>query len=241
MARMARRIAGAGLAALALGWGGVDAARGQAALLGPGAAYVGGGVSGIATEELDDRLAARGYPTFGGTAGAVTLGAYRVLRSGVMLGGEFNGLVIGEEEHLGRDVGLGGGYATLGIGYAVELSPRARVYPRLGLGPGGLALWIESRADTVGFDEVLANPGPLPGRQPVLSRDGLVLDLGAGAEFLPGRRGRGPLIGLRAGWLLTAFGSESDWQLYEFTAADGPAASIAGPYVRVVVGGAWRR
>lgn len=241
MAWIARGITGAGLLALALGAGGAEAAAAQAALLGPGAGYVGGGISRIATGELDDRLAARGYPTFGSTAGAVTLGAYRVLRSGVMLGGEFNGLVIGEEEHHGRDVGLGGGYATLGIGYAVELSPRARVYPRLGLGPGGLALWIESQADTTGFDEVLANPGPLPGRQPVLSRDGLVLDLGAGAEFLPGGRGRGPLIGLRLGYLLTAFGSDSDWQLYEYTASNGPTASIAGPYVRVVVGGAWRR
>jgi hypothetical protein len=75
----------------------------------------------------------------------------------------------------------------------------------------------------------------------VLSRDGLVLDLGAGAEFLPGRRRRGPLIGLRLGYLLTAFGSDTDWQLYEYTAGDGPTASISGPYVRLVVGGAWRR
>src|SRR5688500_6826863 len=108
MAWIARRNTLAGLVALGLGIGGAEAAQGQAALLGPGAAYVGGGVSGIATEELDERLAARGYPTFGGTAGAVTLGAYRVLRSGVMLGGEFNGLVIGEAEHQGRDVWLGG-------------------------------------------------------------------------------------------------------------------------------------
>lgn len=241
MAWIARRITVAGLVALGLGVGWAEAAEGQAALLGPGAAYIGGGISRIDTGELDDRLAARGYPTFGTTAGAVTLGAYRVLRSGVMLGGEFHGLVIGDDVHQGRDVGVGGGYATLGIGYAVQLSPRARVYPRLGLGPGGLALWIENEADTVGFDEVLANPRPLPGRQPVLSRDGLVLDLGAGAELLPGSRGRGPLIGLRLGYLLTAFGSESDWQLYEYTASDGPKASIAGPYVRVVVGGAWRR
>lgn len=240
MAGFARRIAGAGLVALALG-AAAGSAGGQAALLGPGAAYVGGGISGIATGELDDRLAARGYPTFGRTAVALGLGGYRLLSSGVMLGGEFNGLVIGEEAHEGREVGLGGGYATLGVGYAVQLSPRTRVYPRLGLGAGGLALWIESEADTVGFDEVLADPRPLPGRQPVLSRDGVVLDLGAGAEFLPGGRGRGPLIGLRAGYLVAGFGSGSNWQLYEHTASGGPSATIAGPYLRVVVGGAWRR
>lgn len=241
MTGFARRITAAALAALALGAAGAGPAEGQQRLLGPGAAFISAGVSGIATGELDDRLAARGYPTFGRTATSLGFGAHRVLRSGVMLGGEFNGLVIGEETHLGRDVGLGGGYATLGVGYAVQLSRRARVYPRLGLGPGGMALWIETGADTVGFDEVLADPRPLPGRQPVLSRDGVVLDLGAGAEFLPGGRGRGPLIGLRLGYLLAAFGSGSDWQLYEYTAGDGPAASIAGPYLRVVVGGAWSR
>jgi hypothetical protein len=67
-----------------------------------------------------------------------------------------------------------------------------------------------------------------------------VLDLGAGAELLSGRRS-GALLGVRLGYLLAGFGSGSSWQLYERTAVDGPAASIAGPYLRVTIGGAWRR
>ena len=227
--------------ALMLGAAGPAPAHAQQALLGPGAAFVSAGVSGIATGELDDRLAARGYPTFGRTATALGVGAYRVLAGKVMLGGEVHGLIVGEETRDGRVAGLGGGHGTLGMGYAVELSPRARIYPRLGVGVGGLGLWIESQADTVGFDEVLANPTPAPDRRAVLSRDGLVLDLGAGAEFLPAGRGRGALIGVRLGYLAARFGSGSDWQLHERTATGGPATSLAGPYVRVVVGGAWRR
>lgn len=225
--------------AVALGMCAVRPAGAQQALLGPGAAYVAAGISGIATGELDARLAARGYPTFGRTATALGVGAYRLLASGVMLGGELNGLVIGEESRQGRVAGLGGGYATLGVGYAVPLSPRARVYPRLGLGVGGLALWIESAADTVRFDDVLGDPRPDPGRRPVLSRDGAVLDLGIGAELLPGRRGA--LIGVRAGYLAARFGDESRWQLHERTAVAGPGASLSGAYARVVIGGAWRR
>lgn len=241
MARMGRRAVPTALCALALGFGDAGTADAQQALLGPGAAYLTAGVSGIATGELEDRLAARGYPTFGRAATALGIGAYRTLRSGVMLGGEAHGLIMGEERHEDRTVGLGGGYATLGVGYMVPLSPRARIYPRLGLGAGGLGLWIESAPDMVDFDEVLADPQPERGRQPVLSRDGLVVDLGAGAELLPSGRGRGALIGLRLGYLLTRFGAGANWQLYDRTASGGPAATIAGPYVRVVVGGAWPR
>jgi hypothetical protein len=239
MTVIARRTTRARLLALALCLGGARPAAAQQALLGPGAAYVAAGISGIATAELDARLAARGYPTFGRTATALGVGAYRLLASGLMLGGEVHGLVVGEETRQGRVAGLGGGHATLGVGYAVRLSPRARVYPRLGLGVGGLALWIESAADTVRFDDVLADPRPDPGRRPVLSRDGAVLDLGVGAELLPG--GRGALIGVRAGYLAARFGPESRWQLHEGTAVGGPGASISGAYVRVVIGGAWRR
>jgi hypothetical protein len=235
--RMAGRITRAGLLALALGGAGAASAEAQADLLGPGAGFIAAGTSGISTGDLDDWLAGRGYPTFGGSAMAIGLGAYRVLPGGVMLGGEFAGLIMGEEMHEGREVGLGGGSATLGIGYMVDLSPRARVYPRLGLGIGGMALWSE-RQDTVEFEEVLAGESPAPGDETVLSRDGPVVDLGAGAELLPLGHG-GPMIGLRAGYLKAAFGSE--WDTDERTVLGGPEASITGPYVRVTVGWAWRR
>lgn len=237
MRQIVRRIALAGLLALAFSVGAAASARAQADLLGPGAGFIAVGASGIATGELDDFLASRGYPAFGGTAVSVGFGGYRVLRSGVMLGGEFNGLIIGEEEHEGREVGLGGGSLTLGVGYAVDLSPRLRVYPRLGLGVGGMGLWID-RQDTVDFEEVLAGETSVPDRENVLSRDGVVVDLGAGAGFLPRGRG-GPLVGVRVGYLNASF--DSAWDAYEHTVVGGPEASITGPYARVTVGWAWTR
>lgn len=237
MSGIARRVARAAVLVLAFSAAGAASAEAQADFLGPGAGFVSAGASGIATGELDDWLAERGYPTFGGTAVALGLGAYRVLSSGVMLGGEFNGLIIGEETHEGREVGLGGGSLTLGAGYMVNLSPRARVYPRVGLGVGGMGLWVD-RADTLDFEEVLEGETPVDDRETVLSRDGVVLDVGAGAEFLPRGR-RGPVIGLRAGYLAASF--DSDWDAYEHTVTGGPDASISGPYVRMTVGWAWRR
>ena len=157
-----------------------------------------------------------------------------------MLGGEWTGLIMGDDEHEGRKVGLGGGYGTLGLGYVVDLSPRVRVYPRLGLGGGGMGLWIESRADAVDFDEVLANPDRHSERadstrQTVLSRGSALLDLGAGADFLPGGWARGLVIGVRLCYLAAPSGS--GWGLYERDARGGPAATFTGPYFRVVLGG----
>lgn len=233
------RLTRAGVLAVAVAIGGARPAEAQAELLGPGAVFLGVGLSGVAIGQLDDHLEARGYPTFGRSALALGLGAYRVLSNGVMLGAEWHGLVFGEEPHEGGEVGLGGGYGTLGVGYAVALSPRARVYPRLGLGAGGMGLWIEPADDGVAFDDVLDDPRPAPGRRPVLSRAGVVVDVGAGAELLAGGDGGGLLIGLRLGYLAAA--SAPDWYLYERDASGGPDASLRGPYVRLVVGAAWSR
>ena len=49
---------------------------GQAALIGPGAAFISGGVSQMATGDLDDRLAAQGYPTFGRKASTFLVSAH---------------------------------------------------------------------------------------------------------------------------------------------------------------------
>jgi hypothetical protein len=229
------------LTAITFAAGSPARAQAQASLLGPGAAYIGGGISQLETGALNDRLAANGYPTFGRTAGSPGIGAYRILSNGLMLGIEATGLVMDEKMHDGREVRIGGGYATLGVGYLVPLSRRTRVYPRLGVGGGGLSLVIREKEDTVLFDDVLSNPQPAASHdETILTHAGFVVDLGGGLEFLPSRRGGSPLIGLRVGYLLAA--SNNDWDnVYQGVATGGPEASISGVYLRVVIGGAWRR
>ena len=240
MGRIERRLTGAVVLALALGAGGVQPMQAQGQeLFGAGAAYLGIGASGIGTAELDDRLADRGYPTFGSSALAVNIGAHIILPGGLIGGAEWHGLIIGDAAHQGRDVGIGGGYGTLGLGYVVELSPRVRIYPRLGLGGGGMGLWIQSDS-VVGFDDVLADPQPVDRlRQPVLSTVTGVVDLGFGAEMLPGGWARGLMVGLRLGYLAAPF--DADWELFDHTVSGGPGASIRGPYIRALIGVGWRR
>jgi hypothetical protein len=221
------------------GTDGRKCADAQAALLGPGAAFIGAGVSHTRTTELDERLAAHGYPTFGRNPFTINLGAYRILSSRVLLGFEGNGLVFGEKSDEGGDVGTGGGYATLGVGYMLQLSPRIRAYPRLGIGAGGMGMWIENDADSIPFDDVLANPRRGSNKETILSRDGFVADVGAGVEFLRARRS-GAMLGLRVGYLIAPFSSA--WDLVDTgKASSGPDATIAGPYIKVLIGGAWTR
>jgi hypothetical protein len=235
MAVIAKRFTRAGMLALALAASAAETVAAQAWWLrGPDAAFIAMGVSGVALGELDDELAERGYPTFGRTALAPAIGAYWKLSSGLMLGGEWGGIILGEETHDGREVGVGGGYATLGAGYAMELSSRARLYPRLGFGGGGFGLWFESEEEEVAFDEALADPRPAPDDESVLNRASAVVDLGAGAEFRPIVGGAGPLVALRLGYIATPF--STGWTMDDRPLSGGPAATIAGPYVRVVIG-----
>ena len=209
-------------------------------IFGPGAAFLGAGVSRIGTGDLDDRLSAHGYPTFGQTATGINVGAYHILPGGFTFGGELHGLIIGEKQHAGREVGIGGGYATFGIGYMFDLRRRVRVYPRIGVGGGGVGLWIQ-RDSVVDFDDVLEDPRPVPDRdrEPVLSRASAVIDVGAGVEFLPGGIGRGLMLGLRLGYL--AAPSSADWQLYEDEVSGGPKMTLRGPYFRGLIGIGRRR
>jgi len=234
------RVAVAGILPVVIGIG-AEPARAQAqASRGGYTGFFAAGISGVSTAELDDRLSARGYPAFGARPRGVALGAYRLLRSGVMLGGEWHVLSLGEEQHGGRDVWLGGGYATLGVGYAFELSRRVRVYPRLGVGVGGMGLWIENENTGAGggveFDEALAAPRADP-EHSTLSQGSMAVDLRAGAEVLLRRRGGGPLVGLRVGYVATPF--DQGWTRDGHSLSGAPEATVAGPYVRLALG--WRR
>lgn len=240
MSAMTRHTAWTGLFALAMCAPGAEPVDAQWF---KGAGYVSGGITGTATSELDEQLAAQGYPNFGRRAVAISVGAYATVANRLILGGEWTGLIKGEQEHEGRTMWLGGGYGTLGVGYAVDVSSRVRVYPRLGVGAGGLGLSFESAEETVGFDEVLTDPDTeadlTRGFQPSLTRGYGVMDLGAGAEFLPARNGRGMLIGLRLGYVIAP--SSTRWELNKRPVSGGPSASMAGPYIRLLIGAAgWR-
>lgn len=204
---------------------------------------VAGGWSGPALEEVDDRLAGRRYPRLAGQVHSATLGGYRTLGRGILIGAEWNGLLIGQGTGAGgRGVGMGGGYATVAVGLATDISPRIRILRRLGFGLGGIGLWFEGedspeQPTEIRFDEVLENPDRflMPGNEPLtLSRDGVVIDLGVEMEVAVRPAGRSPVLGIRVGYLAEPW--PGSWHLKGAEVIDAPAASIDGPYLRIFTG-----
>jgi hypothetical protein len=207
-----------------------------------GAGYFAAGASGTKSAALDDHLAAQGYPRFGAGAMAVGIGGYATVAKRFMFGGEWTGLIKAEKQHQGRTLFLGGGYGTLGIGYAIKRSARTRVYPRIGLGGGGLGLTFDSIEDSVPFNNVLADPdaeADLTKPQPTLTRGHGVIDIGLGAEYMPSGTGRGTFIGFRLG--VAAATSPGGWHLNHRPVSGGPEGTLTGPYFKVTIGAAaWR-
>ena len=209
-----------------------------------GAAYLSAGVTSTETGGLDDLLAARGYPRFGRSAAQIGIGGYATVANRFMFGAEWTGFIKGSQNDAnGREVYLGGGSGTLGVGYAVNVSPRLRVYPRIGVGVGGLGLTFDTAEDTIAFDDVLSDPDgeadASRGFQPTLSHEHGVIDIGGGAEFMPNRNGRGTFVGIRLGHVIGP--SDTEWEFNHRAVRNGPEASGAGPYLRVTIGAAgWR-
>ncbi len=195
-----------------------------------GAGFFSVGVNRVQIDALNSRLSEMGYPTFERALLAIGGGGYGVVADVIMLGGEGYGLFTGEKAYQGRSVSLGGGYGFFNVGYLHRLTPHLRVYPMLGLGGGGLTLQIGS-AEAGSFDEVLQNPN----RQATLTRGSFLVSLGGGLEYRFGDAEGGFLLGLRAGYLLAPY--RSDWHLGDEVLGDGPDASLAGPFVRLTIGG----
>jgi hypothetical protein len=110
------------------------------------------------------------------------------------------------------------------------------IYPMASVGGGGAQLHIQSRAD-VSFDELLADPG----RTADVSNGSLLFGPRLGVHYL-WRRGdfngaaRGWTIGLRAGYLFSAF--EGDWyELDNEDVDDGPSLTLEGLQLTLTVGG----
>lgn len=212
---------------------GDDASGAEASMEEKGAGFFAVGTQFTDLGPLNNRLADAGYPTFASEMVSLGGGGYGVVADRLMLGGAGHGLITADGTFEGRTVSVGGGYGLFTLGYLFRPTPKLRVYPQAGLGGGGLQLEIGSTGDADEFDDILENPN----RSATVGQAGLLVSLGGGLEYRFGEPGGdgGVLLGLRAGYVISAL--NSDWQLDEGSLGSGPDATMQGPFIRLTIGG----
>lgn len=197
--------------------------------------FVALGAHNADTEELNARLVANGYPSFGENFFSFS-GGYNWWTDKLVWSVDGHGLFQPTESNATHDVSLTGGYALASIGLPLRPSKNVFLYPMFSAGVGGAQLSLQTR-DVISFDELLQSPG----RTADISNASLLFGPRVGIHFFI-RFGenngvpRGMIVGLRGGYLFSAL--ESEWsELDNETINGGPAMNLAGPHIMVVLGG----
>lgn len=200
-------------------------------------ATVGVGVAGLELDDLNERLAAAGYPAFATTLPLFSAEWTLAPRRGPVLGLGFDAFLSPAEEtdDGARETSMGGGWGRVSVGWPVAAGRRVRVVPTVGAGVGGMSFTIRETGD-VGFGEVLEEPG----RSVQLSTTVGTVEAAVQTDVRLGRTGArgGVLLGLRVGYVTS--GLSSGWSEIEGgEVSAGPDGAIRGPYARLTLGG-WR-
>jgi len=193
------------------------------------------GWSSLDLEPLNDVLVANGYPTFTKDFMSLGGGGHAVIGR-LVLGGQGHGYLSQAHDATlpagNYRTSVAGGAGFFDLGLLLWSRGATSFTPMVGLGGGGLELDIRELSSPT-FSEVLAQPG----RRAKLHTGGFLVDLGASLDrIVDGGRGNGgPLVGIRAGWVLAPF--PGHWQLHGQDVAGGPELGFTGPYVRFMFGG----
>lgn len=217
------------------------AAQGEAPSREPASTSMGGGYFMIGLRWLDmgplsDRLQAAGYSAPGERFLSLGGGGHGI-QGRWLLGGEGHGLSQQGDEIRRDDLRakISAGYGLFRAGYLLLARRDVSVYPMAGIGGAGMSLSISRQQDAT-FDEVLAEPL----REVSLSRGGLILDAGVGAEFripITGdeREGSFLLLGVRGGYLFF-IPLVGDWQMSGGEVTGAPRLGLSGPGLHLQVG-----
>ncbi len=202
-----------------------------------GGGYFMVGSSVIDLKALNSKLEEKGYPSLSDNLLSLGGGGYGIIGR-VMIGGEGHGLIGKGGTEKGYKTSVGGGYGFFNLGYVVYSRNNLKVYPLIGLGVGGMTFTIvEERS--LSFDEILDDPK----RGVWLSTGGFLLNLALGTEYLlklgeVEKEEGGLILGARIGYVLAPF--KDGWKMDEIGVSGGPEASVAGPYLRLMIGGGGR-
>jgi hypothetical protein len=197
--------------------------------------FVGVGVHNNDVEDLNERLAAHGYPTFSENFLSFS-GGYNWWTRSLVWSIDGHGLFQPAETNAGYETSLTSAYGLISLGLPIKPAQNVFLYPMISVGGGGAQLHIQNRSN-VSFDDLLDDPG----RTADVSNASFLFGPRIGAHVLI-RLGdkkeapRGITLGLRGGYLFSAF--ESEWlELDHESINGGPKMNLGGPHIMFVIGG----
>ncbi len=188
-------------------------------------------------DDLNGQLTARLYEPFSDRFFSLGGGLHLIVNQAI-IAGELHALLAeqGSVTNGTFTSTLTGGYGSLGVGYLILDGGALDLYPLLGAGWGGMSMELVERGAPT-FGEVLDDPA----RGSRLTNHGPVVSFSLGGDYVfeAGRdAGKGFLIGIRAGYAYAPV--EGDWRLGDVDVPAGPAMSVTGPFVRIMLGAGGR-
>jgi hypothetical protein len=161
-------------------------------------------------------------------------GYFRINR--FIVGGQGGGLGSSAQSDAGWRTWAGGGYGLLDLGYVVADVGPVMVYPRVGLGGGGVS-WKVAPKTAPSFQEVL----DAPARATDIGSGGPMVQLALAADWFidfdpdPLERG-GILVGVRGGYTMGF--PVGDWSADGAHVKGGPDVGVPqGAFINVAIGG----
>lgn len=200
------------------------------------ALYAPVGVANVKITALNQQLRTAGSPTFTSLVPSVGVGLARRVGAGVVLGGEAHLYPWGTgRSGTNRAVTLRGSYALATMGYRIRpLSglPGLSIFPHVGAGGGALRVQLSPSARSV--SELLQSPTS----GVTLQRWSFLAVAATTIEYHLFRDTPAQIrIGLNTGYV--AAPTSTSWRVNGTRLSGGPAATLEGPFLRLVIGRSW--
>ncbi|HKJ93218.1 MAG TPA: hypothetical protein VJ957_08620 [Longimicrobiales bacterium] len=193
------------------------------------------GGSLLKVDDLNAQLTQRAYAAFPDRFISLGGGVHYVVNQAVVAG-EAHALVAERASSSNGTFSssLGGGLATLGVGYLIYEGDNLDIYPLIGAGWGSMTLDLTERSAPT-FGDVLDNPQ----RGAHMRNSGFVVSFSLGGDYVFDAGGandhrKGFLLGIRAGYAYAPV--QNDWRLANIDLTSGPAMNVTGPFIRVMLG-----
>lgn len=201
-----------------------------------GVGYFMAGYTVVDLDNVNQSFKTAGYPELKNSAFSLGGGGHFIFNN-LIIGGEGHGVIGNTAENNLYKTAHSSGYGFFNLGYVAYNSPSFNIYPLVGFGGGGMTVYMFEKSNlTNSFDAILSDPG----RETYITNGGFLMNFSLGADYFiagekSGSNTGGFMIGLKAGYILDI--SNKEWDFNGQKLSDGQNGSVAGPYIRIVIGG----